>query len=234
MFETLYNEILFRPIFNALFFLYNTISFQDFGVAVVLLTVAIRLLLYPLFHKSLKAQKQMAEIQPEIKRIQETHKANKEEQAKQLMELYRERGVNPLSGCLPIIIQLPILIALYQVFLKIFDQTQLIFLYPFITHPEIINHVAFGFINLSEKSIFLAILAGASQYFQALTMPQPVSANTGSKSHEPDMARILAYQMKYFFPVLIVVFSWSLPAALPLYWTVLNIFAIIQQKLIQK
>lgn len=231
MLYSLYQEILFRPIFNALFFLYNTVSFQDFGVAIILLTVFIRLLLYPLFHKSLHAQKQMAEIQPHIKKIQNDHKNNKEEQAKRLMELYKEKGVNPFSGCFPILIQLPILIALYQVFLKIFDPEQLRFLYSFVARPDVIHQTAFGFINLAEQSIVLAVLAGISQYLQALTMPQPNISADGIKTNEPDMAKILSYQTKYFLPVLIVVFSWKLPAALPLYWTVLNLFAIVQQKL---
>lgn len=228
----LYQEILFRPIFNALFFLYNTISFQDFGIAIILLTIFIRLLLYPLFQKSLRAQKQMAEIQPHIKQIQNDHKDNKEEQARRLMELYREKGVNPFSGCFPIIIQLPILIALYQVFLKIFDPAQMNFLYSFITRPDVVNQTAFGFINLAEKSLILAVLAGVSQYFQALTMPQSNASVASAKTQEPDMAKILSYQTKYLFPVLIIIFSWNLPAALPLYWTVLNLFAIVQQKLV--
>jgi YidC/Oxa1 family membrane protein insertase len=160
------------------------------------------------------------------------NKDNKEEQAKHLMELYKEKGVNPFSGCFPILIQLPILIALYQVFLKIFDQTQLNFLYSFIARPDSIHQMAFGFINLAEKSIFLAVLAGVSQYLQALTMPQINVSPRNIKSNEPDMAKILSYQTKYFFPVLIVIFSWNLPAALPLYWTVLNLFAIVQQTLI--
>lgn len=232
MLYSLYQEILFRPIFNALIFLYNSVAFQDFGIAIILLTIGIRLLLYPLFQRSLSAQKQMADIQPEIKKIQETYKDNKEEQARRLMEIYRQKGVNPFSGCLPIIVQLPILIALYQVFLKAFDPNQLQFLYSFVTRPEVIHQAAFGFIMLTEKSALLAILAGLSQYLQAITMPQPSLTGSSSKnSGEPDMAKIISYQIKYFFPFLIAIISWSLPAALPLYWTVLNLFAIVQQKL---
>lgn len=231
---SIYQELLFRPIFNFLFLLYNTFSFHDFGVAIVLLTVGIRLLLFPLFQKSIHAQKRMADIQPEIQKIQEAHKNNKEEQAKLLLELYKEKGVNPFSGCLPILIQLPILIALYHVFLKIFDSSQLTLLYPFVAHPEVVNKIAFGFLDLTEASIIVGIFAGLSQYLQALTMPQPETVKKAQgNSAVPDMAKILSYQMKYFFPFLIVIFSLQLPAALPLYWTVLNIFAIVQQKLIR-
>lgn len=232
MLYSLYQELLFRPIFNALFFLYNTVSFQDFGIAIVLLTIGIRLLLLPLFQKSLRAQKQMTDIQPDIKKIQEDHKHDKDEQAKRLMELYKEKKVNPFSGCFPILIQLPILIALYQVFLKIFDPAELQFLYSFVSRPDVVHQMAFGVIDLTQKSILLAVFAAVSQYFQAVTMPQAAPI-IGKKSGEPDMAKILSYQMKYFFPVLIFIFSQSLPAALPLYWTVLNLFAIVQQKFIK-
>ncbi len=229
--STFYTEVLFRPIFNALFFLYDTVSFRDFGVAIILLTVIIRLLLYPLFKKALTAQKRMGEIQPDIKRIQQEYKDNKEVQAQKLMELYRERGVNPFSGCFPILIQLPILIALYQTFLYVFDPGHLNLLYSFVPHPETVNSIAFGFLDLTQKSIAMGVLAGVSQYFQALTMPQPNGQEL--KPGEPDMAKILSYQMKYFFPFLIFFISWSLPSALPLYWTVLNLFAIVQQKLVK-
>lgn len=229
---TVYQEILFRPIFNALYFLYNTIAFGDFGIAIVLLTVFIRILLIPLFHKSLVAQKKMGFLQPEIKRIQEEHKNNKEEQSKRLMNLYKEKGVNPFSGCAPLLIQLPILIALYNVFLKVFDPAQLHLLYFFVHQPDAIIQTAFGFLDLSQKSLFMALLAGASQYVQALTMPQPPQAEKDTPG-APDMAKILSFQTKYFFPILIFFFSWSVTAALPLYWTVLNIFAIVQQKFIK-
>src|SRR3989344_5458188 len=94
-FFAFYDAVLFNPIVNALFSLYNTVAFQDFGIAIVILTIIIRLLLYPLFQSSLRAQKNMTVIQPDIKRIQEEYKNNKEEQAKKLLELYKERGVNP-------------------------------------------------------------------------------------------------------------------------------------------
>ena len=229
---TFFNEVFFRPIFNALFFLYSYLPFHDLGAAIILLTVGIRLLLYPLFQKSLVAQKKMSEIQPEIKRIQETYKDNKEEQAKKLMELYREKKVNPFSGCLPILIQLPILIALYRVFLKLFDHQQATYLYTFIAAPTVVNAIAFGFLDLSAPSIVLAVLAGASQFFQAATMPQPAMPET--KKGEPDFAKIMQYQAKYFFPFLIFFLSFKLPAALSLYWTVLNLFAIVQQKLMTR
>lgn len=231
MFYTLYNEILFRPILNALVFFYS-MAFHDLGAAIILLTVFIRLLLVPLFKHSLITQKKMSEIQPEIKKIQNEYKNNREEQAKRIMELYRERKTNPFSGCLPFLAILPVFITLYNVFLKIFTPESLALLYPFIERPSELNPIAFGFINLAAASFWLALAAGISQYLQAATMPEP--PKSVENKNEPDMQKILSYQMKYFFPIFIFYISWQLSAGLALYWTVLNIFAIVQQKFIVK
>ena len=118
----LFEELLQRPLFNALVFLYQTVSFHDLGVAIIALTLLIRFALYPLSKKSISSQKEMMEIQPEVKKIQEKYKGNKEEQMKRTMALYKERGVNPFAGCLPLLVQLPIVIALYWVFLIVFQE----------------------------------------------------------------------------------------------------------------
>ncbi len=225
-FYFIYNEILFRPILNGLLFLY-AYTFSDLGIAIILLTVAVRMLLVPLFRRSLIAQKRMAEIQPSIKKIQEDHKDNREEQARRLMELYRENSVNPFSGCLPILVQLPVFIALYNVFWKLFDPKRLDLLYSFVPRPETLNPIAFGVLNLAEPNVFMAFAAGVSQYVQAATMPEPAVKKEGG---EFDMGKMLSYQMKYFFPVFIFFISWQLSSGLALYWTVLNLFAIVQQK----
>ncbi|MEK7636563.1 MAG: YidC/Oxa1 family membrane protein insertase [Patescibacteria group bacterium] len=226
---TIYQEILFRPIFNALIFLYS-LTFQDLGIAIIFLTIGVRALLVPLFQRALMAQKKMTEIQPEIKKIQDECKDNKEEQARRLMELYKNKGANPFSGCLPILVQLPVFITLYNVFIKLFDSAQLELLYPFIARPEILNPIAFGILNLALPNIFMAFFAGVSQYFQAVTMPEPPKLQQ-SNPNAPDMGKILSFQMKYFFPVLIFFISLQLSASMALYWTVLNVFGIVQQKL---
>ena len=113
----IFNQILFFPLFNALILIYNYLPIKDMGMAIIILTILIRFILYPLSKKSIQSQKAISKIQPEVKKIQKKYKDNKEEQAKQLMLLYRKSGVNPAAGCLPILIQLPVLIALYRVFL---------------------------------------------------------------------------------------------------------------------
>jgi len=97
----LFNTILYRPLLNFLVLLYKYVPGHDFGIAIILLTVIVKLLLYPLGSKAIKSQKNLAEIQPKIKEIQEKYKDDKEKQTRALMEFYKEAKVNPFSGCLP-------------------------------------------------------------------------------------------------------------------------------------
>ena len=110
----IFTIILVQPILNFMVFAYNYI--HDIGLVIILVTILIRLILLPSFNKSLKAQKNMAALQPRMNEIREQYKDNKEEQAKQLMAFYKETNTSPFSSCLPLLIQLPLLIALYQVF----------------------------------------------------------------------------------------------------------------------
>lgn len=215
-----------RPLFNVLIWLYNAVPGRDLGVAIVILTVIIRLIFYPLSQKAIKSQKAMAEVQPKIKEIQKKYKDNKEEQAKALMNVYRQHKVNPMSGCLPILIQFPVLIALYHVFISGLNPQKLEMLYSFVQKPAALNLMFLGLVGLSEKSLILAVVAGVSQYFQAKTMPQIKSFG---KSGSFDFTAVLNQQMIYFMPLLTVVIAWTLPAALSIYWIVNNIFSIIQQ-----
>jgi len=155
---TAFNEALYRPLFNALVLIYTYLPGADFGVAIVLLTVAIKLIVYPLNTKTIKSQKALTEIQPKIKEIQEKYKDDKEKQAQEMMLLYKEKKVNPLSGCLPVLIQFPIIIALYRVFWGGLDPEKLSFLYSFVPNPGEISSMFLGFLNLGEPNIFLALL----------------------------------------------------------------------------
>lgn len=224
---TFFNEVLYRPLFNILVWLYNVIPGNDLGVAIVILTVIIRFILYPLSKKAIQSQKALNELQPKIKEIQKRHK-NKEEAAKAMMDLYKTHKVNPMAGCLPILIQLPLLIALYRVFFNGLNPESLNDLYSFIQAPEALNVMFLGLVNLSERSIFLAFLAGGLQFVHSkMVMPQ-IKPNK-KKSDMPDFATIMSKQMLYMMPLLTVFIAWSLPSALPLYWIVITLFGIIQQ-----
>ena len=225
----IFTEFLYRPLFNLLVFLYNTVSFSDVGLAIIILTVIIRLILWPLSQKAIRSQKSLQDLQPRIKEIQAKHKDNKALQSQELMALYKENKVNPLSGCLPIIVQFPILIALYRVFLKGFDTATLALLYPFIKNPGMIDPISLGLVNLAQPNRVIAIAAGALQFWQAKMM-MPKKALTGvPKGSDEFMAQAISKQTLYFLPVLTVIISWKLPAGLALYWSVTTLFTVLQQ-----
>ena len=227
-----FNVFLYQPLLNALILLYQYIPGHDFGIAVIVLTVIIRILFYPLTAQSIRSQKKMAELQPKLQKIQQEHKDNKEKQTKAMMELYRKEKFNPFSGCLPLLIQLPILIALYQVFWKGFQPEQLNFLYSFITSPGEINPIFLGVVNLSNPNIVLAVVAGIAQFFQSKTMAPKKSAKT--KAGGSQISQMMQKQMLYIFPVVTFFILCQLPAALGLYWITTAVISVIQQRSIMK
>src|SRR3989338_10104762 len=162
-----FRVVLYEPLYNGLVFLLGTVPLGDLGVAIILLTLFVRLVLFPVSHKSTKTQAKMRTIDPEVKKIKEQYKSDKQEQAKKTMELYQKHGVNPFSGCMLLVVQLPVIISLYFVFYgglsSGLDQK---ILYSFVRPPEFFNPIFLGFIDLLGKSFLLAAGAGISQYFQ--------------------------------------------------------------------
>lgn len=226
----IFNEILYRPIFNLLVWTYNVIPGHDLGVAIILVTILLRAVLYPPSHKALKAQKTLQDLQPKIKEIQAKFK-EKEAQARAMMQFYKEHHVNPLSGCLPLLIQLPILFALYKVFLTGLNHKSLEALYPFVSTPEMLNPMFLGMLNLQEPSRILAILAGVSQFLQGKSM-YVQRAHAGSSSS--DFSNMMSKQMIYMMPLFMVFIAWKLPAGLALYWVITTLFSLGQQMVINK
>lgn len=213
--------------FNALVLLYDYLPGRDFGAAVISLTVLTRIILYPSMAKSLKSQKALAELQPKIKKIQEEFKNDRDRQAKETMALYQKEKINPFGGCLPLLAQLPILIALYQVFGKGLQADELNNLYSFIPRPEQIDpNFLGGMINLAAPSLLLAILAGLGQFFQGRYQNKIAPQTAGGN--------IMQKQMLYFFPIFTVFILWKLPSAIGLYWIATSLFSIVQQYLVFK
>ncbi len=232
MFLNLYNEVIYRPLLNLLVFFYKVIPGHDIGIVIILLTLLIRLLLAPSFHKSLKSQKAMNDLQPKLNDLREKHKDDKEGQAKAMMALYKEHQVNPLSSCLPLLVQLPILIALYQVFSKALAN-HLTGLYGFVNFTGTINPKFLGLIDLSKHAgqttagIVLAVIAGAAQFWQSkMMLPQASSQDATTKA--------MQMQTTYVLPIISIVIALKLPAGLPLYWIVTTLFAIGQQYYIHR
>src|SRR3989344_7564892 len=157
----IFNELLYRPLFNATVLLYNLIPGQDFGLAIISLTIIIRIILFPLSVKALKSQKAIAKINPKTKELKEKHKNDQVAYNKAVMDLYKEHGVNPMAGCLPLIIQLPVIIALYRVFMAGFKPESLSALYGFVHNPGTIQMTSFGFLHLSGAQPVMAVIACA-------------------------------------------------------------------------
>jgi YidC/Oxa1 family membrane protein insertase len=221
----IFQSIFYRPILNALIYLYDTVAFRDFGVAIILVTVLIRLVLFPLFHKGSKQQMVMQRIQPKIKKIQELHKHDREKQTQALMGLYKEHGVNPFSSFLLLLIQLPIMIGLYWVVRSALAPGELAGLYSFVPSPHSINSLFLGLIDLTKPSLILLGLSAIAQYFQArFAIYRDPNAKAPASPAEK-----MARQMVFIGPLITLFVFYSLPAAIALYWLVTSVFSVIQQ-----
>lgn len=170
----------------------------------------------------------MQKLQPHIQKIQHDHKDNREKQAQALMELYKQHKVNPFSGFLLILVQLPILIVLYRLFLQGISLESFTNLYSFITAPTEINHSFLGLIDLQTKSILIVVLAAILQYFQGkLSLPKKDKANDSPTAK-------VGRSMIFVGPILTIVILTTLPAAVGLYWFASSAFSILQQIIINK
>lgn len=197
---------------SVLIFIHGNAAFGDLGVAIIILTLLVRVVLFPIFWKSAKDQALMARLQPHIKKIQLDHKDNREEQAKRLMALYREHRLNPLSGFFLLLLQLPVLIALYQIFLREIT-------------AEVFGNLSFlGVLDLSGRSLVLTIFAAAIQYLQSkISLPK----QSGQFAQMGRMMTVVG-------PVVTFVILMNFPAALGLYWTTSILFSLGQQVIINK
>lgn len=223
--------ILYQPLVNALVFLYNTASFQDLGVAIILLTVLIRVLLFPFFHKSARQQVIMQKLQPKLKTIQAEHKSDRAKQTEAMLALYREHQVNPFSGILFLLIQIPILITLYRIFLSSLTiDTLSAALYSFVSPPVDFSTSFLGLINLGSRSILMVVAAAIAQFFQGkLAIPKRADTNTPLSPQER-----ITRNMVYVGPALTIAIFYSFPAAIALYWLVSSIFSVGQQIIVNR
>ncbi len=230
----LFTTFLYQPILNLLVFFYNIVPGNDIGVAIILLTIVVKMVLYPFSQQSIRGQKALQQLQPKIEEIKKNYKNDKEKQAKELMQLYKNEKVNPLSSCLPLLIQLPILLAVFQVFRTGLGNGSLDLLYSFIANPGHLNSISLGVIDLSKPSTILAVLAGAAQFWQAkmLSVKQPPKGMPGSK--DENMMAIMNKQMLYFMPIMTVVIGISLPGGLVFYWFLITLLTALPQFIVFK
>jgi len=225
----IFQTIFYQPILNLLVFLYNVVPGHDLGLAIILLTVIIKVVLLPLSKQSIKSQKALQDLQPKIDEVKKKYANQKEEMGRAMLEIYKENKVNPFSSCLPLLIQLPFLWAVFRVFRNGFAGNSLDLVYSFISRPESINNVAFGFLELAKPNIYLAILAGLAQFWQAKMMVTKKPAIKASGAKDENMMAIMNKQMVYFMPFLTVFIGLTLPGGLTLYWFVTTLLTALQQ-----
>lgn len=232
----LYNTIFYQPVLNLLIFLYNTIPGQDIGLAIIALTIIVKAILLLPSAQSIRSQRALQAIQPEIDALKQKHGKNKEALAKDLMGVYKKNRVNPLSSCLPIIIQLPFLIAVYQAFRVGLSSPEKLegLLYSFVVLPSEVHTTLLGVLDLARPNIALALIVGLAQFWQTKMLMHKRVLMKVPGSKDEDMAAMINKQMLYMAPVMTTVISISLPSGLALYWLVTTLLTVVQQVYIFK
>lgn len=240
--SSLWNTVFYQPIYNVLIFIITNITFGDVGFAIILVTIIVKLILSPLTKKSIKSQILMKRMEPELKQIKKDF-PNKEEQAKKTFELYKKYGTNPFSGCLVIILQLPVIFALYYVFYKGLSIDESL-IYSFIQIPTNLHTNFLGLIEMGSQSIFLGIFAGVTQFIQGyLSSPVKIKKieiikekeiTDTPKTFQEQLSDSMQMNVRYILPVFIAFIAWKISAAVALYWIVSNMFTIAQEWYIRR
>lgn len=224
-----FHTVLYTPLYNLLIFLVDLIPGADIGIAVILTTILVRLILWPLSMSAVRTQKAMKAMEPEMKEVRTKYKDDQQEQMKQMMALYKKYDVHPFASLLPVFIQLPIIIGLYWVFrTESLPQVDTSVLYSFVHAPEAASALFLGFMLITTHSYVLAILAALAQFAQswyAIPVP-PASTEVGSAG--ADFARALAIQTRYVLPLIIGVVAYT-SGAIALYFITSSIISIVQE-----
>jgi YidC/Oxa1 family membrane protein insertase len=253
----LFNNIFVIPIVNLLVAFYQLFLAihlpAAFGLSIIALTSFIRLILHPFFDKQMQATKKMQDIKPHLDALSLKHKKDAKKLQAEQMRLYKEAGINPASGCLFVIIQIPVFIGLYNTLSLFFTHGSLtsviteinkVLYFPFLK-IHTIDPYLFGFnlaLSPAKAGIWyyylIPVVTGALQYFQVTssTPPAPktvvkdIKKGEETKEVTEDFQKAMQTQMKFIFPIMIGWFSYTLPLGLSLYWNIFSLFSIIQYK----
>jgi len=237
MFSYIWHTIFFDPVYNGLVFFIDVIPHGDVGLAIIATVILVKVLLLPLSIKAVKTQKIMKELEPKLKELKEKFKDKREEQAKAMMLLYKDAGMNPFASILLLFIQIPFIIAIYLSVSKgggiPLPGINTDILYSFIPNPAIVSMEFLGELDITQKSLMLALLAGATQFFSTrLSMsatPLKVKEPEAKPNLKDDFARNMQFQMKYVMPVFIIFIAYSFSATIALYFVVSNLVQIAQE-----
>lgn len=234
MISNLFHAGIYDPLYNGLTFLVGVIPTHDIGLAIVALTIAVRIVIFPLSDRAIKAQMAMRKVAPEIDKLKVKYKDSREEQGKAIFALYKERGIHPFASIGLMLIQFPVLIGLYWVFYAGgFPDIDTSLLYSFVQVPASVNMEFLGVLDMSKRSIVLAVLAAITQLVYTRLSMGPRQKTPESTPVEAslsgDMAKSFDFQARYVLPVVIGVIAYTIPAAAPLYWVTSNVAMILQE-----
>ena len=232
-----FHTVLYTPIYNLLMFFTDILPGQDIGLAVIAVTLIVKIIIMPLSFAALRTQRAIKAIEPEMKEIREKLKDDKETQAKEMFALYKKYGVNPFAGLLTLIIQLPIVISLYWVFnTKELLTVDMSLLYSFVPAPLAISPLFLGVFAVTGASITLALLAGLTQLvygWYAIPVPEKSTKKPGTDM-QADFGRSLAIQMRFMLPVFIAVAAYFTSVAIALYFITSNLVGILQEYVVRR
>jgi YidC/Oxa1 family membrane protein insertase len=240
MWSYIWHTFFFDPVYNALVFFIDIVPGGDVGVAIIFTVLLVKTVLLPISIKAAKTQKIMREIEPKVKEIKEKYKDDKQGQAQAMMEVYRDAGMNPFASIFLVFLQIPIIIALYFSVSSgggaALPAINTDLLYSFVAEPIQITMNFIGMVDITDKSLLLALGAGVTQYiFVTLSMPKlPPKVEGAEPNMKDDFMRNMQTQMKYVMPVLITVIAYTISAAIALYFLVSNLTSIAQEFYIRK
>lgn len=231
-----FHTVLYTPIYNLLMGLTDILPGQDIGLAVVVATLIVKVLLMPLSFAALRTQRAVKAMEPEMKQIRKDFKDDKEAQAKAIFDLYKKYGVNPFAGLLTLLIQLPIILSLYWVFNnKTLLTVDTSILYSFIPAPEAIAPLFLGIFAVTGASITLALLAALTQFaYGWFAMPVPERAKTPGTDMQADFGRAMALQMRFILPIFIGIAAYFTSVAIALYFITSNLVGLVQEFIVRK
>jgi YidC/Oxa1 family membrane protein insertase len=241
LFGFLWTAALYQPIYNTLIFIVSVVPWHDLGLAIILLTILIRTILLIPSQKALKSQRKLQEIQPKLNKIKEKYKDNQEMIAKETMLLWKEHKVNPFGSCLPLLIQFPVLIALFYVIQNGLNPDNAYLLYGSLGGFSLskINVIFLGILDLTAVNAFvLPLFVGGLQFLQmklaVLRNEKKKEGKAEEKKEAKNEMETANQMMIYVMPVMIAVFTASVPAGVGLYWAVSTLYGIIQQVVVNR
>jgi YidC/Oxa1 family membrane protein insertase len=239
MFSSIWHLFFFDPIYNSLVFFLDVVPHGDVGLAIIFTVILVKVALLPLSLKAVRTQLIMRDLEPKLQEIKEKYKDKREEIALKTMQLFKESNVNPFSSILPLFVQIPIVIALYLAVnsgggVQLPDINTAL-LYSFIPSPEQTSMFFLGMLDIAQKSLPLAFLAGLTQFIHShLSLPKATPRDTSKEpSFKDDFARSMQMQMRYVMPVIIFFVAYSISAAIAIYFTVSNLMAIGQEYVVR-